>query len=101
MAFVMVLPPLFELDVVVVVVVEAQPRGDEGSSESMPLSEKLPNWSERFGVAAVSHLPILRYGRGLVEADPVERGTSMSFGEPGTTVGLASATGDFGAGWVP
>jgi hypothetical protein len=90
--------PLFELVVVVAVVVEAQPRGDEGSSESIPLSEKLPNCSERFGVAALSHLPILRYGRGLVEADPVERGTSISLGEPGTTIGLASATGDFGAG---
>lgn len=98
MVFMMDLPLLFELVVVVVLVVEDQPTGDEGSRDSMPLSEKLPNWSDRFGVAALSHLPIFKYGRGLVEADPVERGASISFGEPGTTVGLVSATGDFGAG---
>lgn len=89
--------PAFDVaDVVVDVVLDAQPRGEVDSVASTPLSEKLPNCSERFAAAAVSHRPSFRYCFGLVEADPVEtvsRGIWISLGDPGTTVGSDAAAG--------
>lgn len=59
--------------VVDVVVVELHPRGDVDSTCSTPLNEKLPNCSDKFVVAALSHLPILRYCFGLAELETTDR----------------------------
>lgn len=60
----------------VVVVVELHPRGEVDSVCSTPFREKLPNCSERLVVAALSHLPILRYCFGLVELDTADRASA-------------------------
>jgi hypothetical protein len=72
-------------DVFVDVEVAPQPRGDVDSTCSTPLSEKLPNWSERLDATLDSQRPSFRY-LGLV-AEPAEvgseRATGISFGETG------------------